>query len=441
MQSDSLADEIARHANAPETLEALYRAAPAAFAAALADALAARPGDLVLRTWQARLDGAATTTAGAPAEIPSVEDSPLGAALAPGRLLGFVALTVGLGLLGGTYAKLPALTGLDEVGFYERHLPFFVLPALAALLAYRYRPARRPLMATAGVFGAMWLWQALRPGASESDTLLLGMLHAPILLWLVAGLAALGARWREAAGRVAYLQLTAEAAAVAGLIAAGGAALTGVTLGLFGAVGVSIEEEWFEWVVPYGAVGAPLVALFVVSLRRDEGRLVPMLARFFGPLALAVLAVYLPVLLAQGAAPLRDRETLAAFDAMLGGALLLIVLLVAGRPAGRRHWTDGVVAGLAALALVADAVALVALGERLALGLTPNRLALLGANVLVAVHLGGVLFYALRRLMGRLRPDGARVDPLEAWVAGYLPVYAGWAAVVVFVFPLLFGFG
>ena len=74
-------------------------------------------------------------------------------------------------------------------------------------------------------------YQLLRPDASDSDTLILGGLHAAVLLGLVAGIAALGDRWRTAEGRTAYLQLGAEALAVAGLIAIGGGALTAVTIG------------------------------------------------------------------------------------------------------------------------------------------------------------------------------------------------------------------
>ena len=417
----------------PEALEARFRAAPGAFASALPGALAQRPDHLVLRAWAARLaaDGAA---AQAESTVAVTEAGPFALPLV-GTLGRFAAVTVGLAVLAGTYAKLPALFGIAEDSFYPRHLPFVVLPAFAALLAYRYRPARRPLLGVAGVFAAVWLWQVLRPGAPESDTLILGLLHATVLLGLVAGVAALGRNWRSVEGRTAYLQLVAEVGAVTGLILLGGGALTAITLGLFAAVGVDLAETWFEWAGPYGVAAAPLVALYVVSLRRSEARLAPVLARFFGPLALAVLAVYLPVLLAKGAAPLSDRETLAAFDAMLAGVLVLVVLLASERPAAPRHWTDGVVVALALLALVADAAALVALAGRLAEGLTPNRTALLAANVLGAVHLGGVLVVAARRRTGR--PADAA---LERWTARLLPAYAGWAAVVVFLFPLVFGF-
>jgi hypothetical protein len=33
-----------------------------------------------------------------------------------------------------------------------------------------------------------------------------------------------------------------------------------------------------------------------------------------------------------------------------------------------------------------------------------------------------------------------RFDGIERWQTGYLPVYHGWAAILVFVFPPVFGF-
>ena len=69
------------------------------------------------------------------------------------------------------------------------------------------------------------------------------------------------------------------------------------------------------------------------------------------------------------------------------------------------------------------------------MGLTPNRAAILGANLLMLAHL---LMVAVR-LFGALtgRNDLA---PVGKSMALFLPVYSVWSAVVTFLFPLLFGF-
>ncbi|HEY0822968.1 MAG TPA: hypothetical protein VGD76_04210, partial [Ramlibacter sp.] len=68
-------------------------------------------------------------------------------------------------------------------------------------------------------------------------------------------------------------------------------------------------------------------------------------------------------------------------------------------------------------------------------GLTPNRVAALGFNMVLLVNLAwSAVLYA-----GFLR--GRRTfAALERWQTAYLPVYSAWAAIVVAAFPPLFGF-
>jgi hypothetical protein len=87
-------------------------------------------------------------------------------------------------------------------------------------------------------------------------------------------------------------------------------------------------------------------------------------------------------------------------------------------------------------ALLADAVALWAIAARITeLGFTPNRVAALGENVILLVNLAWSAVLYLRFLRGR-----ASFTSLERWQTDYLPVYAVWAAIVVIVFPPVFGY-
>ncbi|OLD58943.1 MAG: hypothetical protein AUI33_16990 [Ignavibacteria bacterium 13_1_40CM_2_61_4] len=85
-------------------------------------------------------------------------------------------------------------------------------------------------------------------------------------------------------------------------------------------------------------------------------------------------------------------------------------------------------------ALVADAVALWAIAARITeFGFTPNRVAALGENVILLINLAWSSALSLRFLIGR-----GSFPSLERWQTRYVPVYAGWAAMVVIVFPPLF---
>ncbi len=62
-------------------------------------------------------------------------------------------------------------------------------------------------------------------------------------------------------------------------------------------------------------------------------------------------------------------------------------------------------------------------------------MAALGENVILLVNLAWSAVLYLRFLRGR----GSFTD-LERWQTNYLPVYAVWAAIVVIVFPPVFGY-
>ena len=69
------------------------------------------------------------------------------------------------------------------------------------------------------------------------------------------------------------------------------------------------------------------------------------------------------------------------------------------------------------------------------LGLTPNRAAALGLNLVLLVNLAGAAWLSMRFLTGRIA-----FHRLERWQTSYLPIFALWAATVVAVLPPLFAF-
>jgi hypothetical protein len=92
--------------------------------------------------------------------------------------------------------------------------------------------------------------------------------------------------------------------------------------------------------------------------------------------------------------------------------------------------------GLGLLAIIANAIALSAILFRLSeFGISPNRLAVLGANLLVFIHLLFVSYGLFNNLKGK-----ASIQNIEADIALFIPVYAVWAAFVTFVMPFIFNF-
>ncbi len=128
---------------------------------------------------------------------------------------------------------------------------------------------------------------------------------------------------------------------------------------------------------------------------------------------------------------------------LIGFDLLLVVVLGLLLYSPSPHGTpvapgvfDVVQVVLVVSALLADAVALWAIGARInEFGFTPNRVAALGFNVILLVNLAWSAVLLIRFLRGR-----GSFTTLERWQTDYLPVFAAWAVIVVIVFPPVFGY-
>jgi hypothetical protein len=132
-----------------------------------------------------------------------------------------------------------------------------------------------------------------------------------------------------------------------------------------------------------------------------------------------------------------SRNVLIAFDLLLVMVLGLLLYSVSARdPQSPPGTFDVVQVVLVISALLADAVALWAIGARISeFGFSPNRVAALGVNLILLVNLAWSAVLYIRFLRGR-----GSFAALERWQTNYLPVYAVWAAIVVIVFPPAFGY-
>ena len=203
---------------------------------------------------------------------------------------------------------------------------------------------------------------------------------------------------------------------------------------------IGIDAEWFiqSWLLPCGAAGAVLVASWLVEAKQSViENMAPVLTRLFTPFFAALLVTFLATLLLTGRGVDIERELLIAFDLLLVVVLGLLLYSVSARdPRLPPGFFDVMQIVLVVSALLADAMALWAISARITeFGFTPNRVTALGVNIILLVNLGWSAVLYIRFL----RERGSFTD-LERWQTNYLPVYAVWAAVVVIVFPPLFGY-
>jgi hypothetical protein len=347
----------------------------------------------------------------------------------------------GLAVAAAVAVKVPALFGMDfeeDGGFYARNLSLFVLPLLTGYFAWKRRLDGRTLCWLAAAFVAAAVLANVYPFEPEGSTEVLTALHLPIALWLVVGIAYAAGRWRQVEGRMDFIRFSGEFLIYYVLIALGGGVLTAFVVAMFEAIGIDPEEFIGSWLLPCGAAGAVLVASWLVEAKQSViENMAPVLTRLFTPLFVAVLVTYLGAMLWTGRGDDIDRDMLITFNLLLVVVLgLLLYSLSARDPRASAGIFDVMQVVLVVSALVADAVALWAIGLRISeFGTSPNRVAALGANVILLVNLAWSAVLYVRFLRGR-----GPVTSIERWQTAYLPVYAAWAAIVVIVFPPAFGY-
>lgn len=399
--------------NDPDGLEALYRGDPASFQGALTDALHAAPEAAALQVWRARLE---------------YQDSASDAR----KQRMWHAVWIGLAV--GAVVRLPtSWLGMDW--YFPRLAPSLMIVSVAAYFWFGDRD-RRALVAGLLLTAAAVAYTSFLP--DFTDSVVMALLHLPILFWAFLGYVFTGAAWRNHETRSEFVRFNGEALILGSLVGLGIFVFSGITMSLF----QMISSGAAEWYV--GNVGVVLVAaapvtatyLYDAVFKRRTG-IAPALARVFVPLFLVMATVYLAAAFLGGKNPFFDREFLITVNGLLLVVLGMTVFSIAERgDQPRTRWVDYTNVALIAVTLLIDLIALSAILFRLtSYGFTPNRVVVLGVNLIVMTH----LVWTCLAYVGLIRAKRESSEVLQA-VVGYLPVYVVWAAVVAFVLPVVFGF-
>jgi len=412
-------DKILSNLESPHDLELLFRQDPDAFRRDFPQALIESPESIVLAVWQERLTdqekAAETRSAWLTRDLRLALLLAVLAGLSTRVILHFV--------IGQTIAPVNILYG--------------VVPLMAAYFALTQKPDKKLLLNLAGLFLGSLIYINILP-LQESDSIIMAYLHLPVFLWIVLGLAFTGNDHRSIEARLAYIRFNGEFAIVYAIFAISGMILTALTLMLFELAlpGQDIARFYLENVVVFGAAALSLIATYLVTTQLKLAKtLAPWIARIFSPLVFLTLLAYLVVLLIAGRNPFQDRDFLIAFNGILLVVLAITIFTLTEKTnRDKRQLSDLLTVALISLALVIDAVALASIVFRLSsFGLTPNRIVVLGVNLLIGGHLAWILAASIRFLRQKAAPLA-----IQRAVTQYLPAYGAWAALVFLVFPWIF---
>jgi hypothetical protein len=408
---------IIENINNPEILEKLYRDNKQDFSKSFSEISNDYNSDLV-KFWKLRL-------------TPDTE------LIFNGFLRLDLLIVIILSLVTGLFIKLPEIFNhIHREAFYTRDLAIIVFNSVILYTFWQNRLFDKKRLIGYGLtLLILLLYINLLPN-KKSDSINLSFIHTPLFLWCLFGLSFISFDYKNTVKRIEFIRFNGELLIMTGLILIAGGLLTGITLGLFSVIKMNIKEFYFNYVVIFGCVAAPIVSFYLIRLFPNiTSKIAPVIARVFTPLVVITLAVYLVSLIFSKSKILEDRDLLIVFNIMLLAVMVIIVFSVSELDKTKEKNVNILILFfLAMLAIIINSIALIAIISRVTNGLTPNRTVVLVSNILIFVNLiiiAKELFYSYFR--------NKQIDSVEQSVAKYLTVYSIWTVFVIFVLPFIFG--
>ena len=343
-------------------------------------------------------------------------------------------------VLAALLIKIPLWFGFvsDTDAYYLKNTGIVIFLGLSAyVFLTKSRLNLRNVILSLLIFLLSALYINLLPAGEKSDSINLAYLHLPLFLWCLYGVIFIDFDLKERSKRMDYLKYNGDLIILSLLILIGGGILTAVTIGLFSAIDLHIENFYMENIAIIGLVASPIVATYIIrNSPAITDKIAPIIAGIFSPLVLITLLVYLIFMIVTGKDPYNDRDFLLVFNLMLLGVMAIVVFSVAGTSTHKKHrFSEWILFILSLLTLAVDLVALSAIIYRVGeFGFTPNRTAVLGSNLLILVHLVLIAIDLFKVVW-----KGKEMRNVEQTIAKYLPLYAVWTFLVTFFFPLIFG--
>lgn len=413
-------NEILAHLNEPSQLEKLYRTNKGPFKRAFNTLYPELKGNTLADFWNERLSY-------------DTEEINWGSK----KDLIFLILA---SLLAGFIAKLPHIFNINEEFFYPRNIGFIVFPMLSLYFIRKNQLTLDKIIWVVVPMLIGLLFINLLPDAKQSDTLVLSCIHMVLFLWAILGFTFVGEVNKNAEKRLIYLKYNGDLIVMTTLILIAGALMTAITIGLFGLIGFKIEELYFKYVGIFGLSAAPIVGTYLTQTNPQlVGKVSPVIAKIFSPLVLVMLVIYLGAIVYSGKDPYNNRDFLLIFNALLIGVMAIIFFSVAETETAKVTKSQAevwVLLLLSIITVIVNGIAMSAILFRISeWGITPNRAAVLGGNVLILINL-----LLVTAQLSKIVSKKADTNGVGKIMASYLPIYVVWTIIVTFVFPFLFGF-
>lgn len=228
------------------------------------------------------------------------------------------------------------------------------------------------------------------------------------------------------------------------ILSLAGIVLALAAVALFELINIPIGDLYLPKILVWSVAALPVIGTYLVNSNPQlVNNVSPVIAKVFSPLVLIVMVIYLVAIIYTGKDPYNDRDFLMVFNLLLIGVMAIIFFSVVeiskiseSKTSGDYKINSLILFSLSAVTIIVNLIALSAIIFRISeWGLTPNRLTILGSNLLVLINLIIATYYLLQSF--RTKESFKEVQNI---IALFLPIYGLWALLVTFVFPLLFGY-
>jgi hypothetical protein len=412
---------IKDHINNPEKLEQLYQDDRKAFESAFEEVYSDIEKSELLKFWKIRLDYNKLTEKIKKASLPDI----------------FILISVCL--LTGFLIKIPDIFSVKMIEvFYLKNAGIIVFSGLTIYIIWTNKIFDlKKLTFIMCAFLILTLYVNILPSVKDRDSINLVYIHLPLMLWSIFGLIFIDFNLKDKLRRIEYIRYNGDLAILIAIMVIAGGILTGITIGLFHAIGINIENFYMKNVVIVGAVSVPIVATYITkNYTVLTNKLAPVIANIFSPLVLLTAIIFLLALTITGKELNSDRNFLLIFNIMLLGVMAVIVFSISETSTIRKQkFNEVILFILSIITVIIDLIALSAILYRLGnFGITPNRIAVLASNILILANLVLLVID-----LYKVNFKKALITEVELTIAKYLPVYLIWILFVVFGFPLIFG--
>ena len=340
--------------------------------------------------------------------------------------------------MGGLIAKVPGFLGLEYDVYLSKNIGFVVFPILSLYFLWKQKLAMRKFILPLSLFIGSAIFINRLPYNEQSSTFILSLIHLPIFLWSILCYSFIGGDISDRLKKITFLKFNGNVIVMTSLLFISGGLFIGITIALFELLKIDIKQFYFEQIAVWTLAAIPMLATYLVQNNPQlVNKISPVIARIFTPLVFITLLVFLFALIYTGKNIYNDRDFLLLFNALLIGVMAITLYSLTEATNSISSKINLIMLlGLSLLTIIANAIALSAIAFRLSeFGISPNRLAVLGANLLMFIHLLFVSYGLIKNLNGK-----ATIQDVEHKIALFIPVYALWAAFVTFAMPFIFKF-